>query len=178
MAMMNSEAELAVVLGHELGHVNARHSARRLSNMILVQVGLAVGGAISETFAKISGAASVGIQLLFLQYSRDDERQADRLGIEYSRKGNYNPAKMVDFFSSLQKMGDLSGGHALPGFLSTHPLTRERIENTQAMIIDTDNRLNIRQNDYFDRINNMVYGEDPRQGFTEGNTFYHPQMQL
>ena len=95
LAMMNSEAELAVVLGHELGHVNARHSARRLSNMILVQVGLAVGGALSETFAKISGAASVGIQLLFLKYSRGDERQADRLGVEYARKGSYNPGKMI-----------------------------------------------------------------------------------
>ena len=178
LAMMNSEAELAVVLGHELGHVNARHSARRLSNMILVQVGLAVGGALSETFAKISGAASVGIQLLFLKYSRGDERQADRLGVEYARKGSYNPGKMIDFFSSLQKMGDLSGGHALPGFLSTHPLTGERIKNTQAMITETDRGLHVRQNDYFNRINNMVYGKDPRQGFIEGNTFYHPQMKF
>lgn len=178
LAMMNSEAELAVVLGHELGHVNARHSARRLSSMILAQVGLVVGGALSETFAKISGAASVGIQLLFLKYSRDDERQADRLGVEYARKSSYNPGKMIDFFSSLQKMGDLSGGHSLPGFLSTHPLTSDRIKNTQAMITETDRRLYVRQQDYFNQIDNMVYGEDPRQGFIEGNSFYHPQMKF
>jgi len=178
MAAMNSEAELAVVLGHELGHVNARHSARRLSKMLLVQVGLAVGSAISDTFAKISGAASIGMQLLFLKYSRDDERQADQLGIEYARKGGYNPAKMIDFFTTLQEMGDLSEGHSLPGFLSTHPLTTERIKNTKAMIADSDSQLKIQKNTFLNRIDNIVFGEDPRQGFVEGNTFYHPQMRF
>ena len=94
---------------------------------MLVQVGLAVGSALSETFAEVAGLAGIGVQLLFLKYSRDDERQADTLGVEYSRKGVYNPGEMISFFSSLEKQGDLSGGHALPGFLSTHPLTAERI---------------------------------------------------
>jgi predicted Zn-dependent protease len=178
LAAMNSEAELAVVLGHELGHVNARHSAKRLSNLILVQAGLAVGGALSETFAKISGTASIGVQLLFLKYSRDDERQADQLGIEYARQASYNPQKMIDFFTSLQKLGDLSGGHSLPGFLSTHPLTKERITNTQAMITKTDKSLTTKQNAFLKQIDNIVFGNDPRQGFIEGNTFYHPQMRF
>lgn len=69
--MMNSEAELAVVLGHELGHVNARHSVSKMSQLILVQLGLAVGSAVSEEFAKYSGLASIGVQLLFLKFSRD-----------------------------------------------------------------------------------------------------------
>ena len=178
LAMMNSEAELAVVLGHELGHVNARHSVRRLSTMLLVQAGLAVGSALSETFAKVSGAAGIGIQLLFLKFSRNDERQADQLGVDYSRKGSYHPGKMIDFFSTLQSMGDLSGGHSLLGFLSTHPLTSERIRNTEAMIIPADNQLLVRQSDYFNHINNLVYGEDPRQGYVEGNAFYHPLLQF
>ncbi len=178
LAMMNSEAELAVVLGHELGHVNARHSARRLSNMIFVQAGLAVGSALSETFADLAGIAGIGIQLLFLKYSRDDERQADRLGVEYARQGQYNPAKMIDFFASLQKLGDMSGGHSLPGFLSTHPLTSERIVNTEAMIADSDTQLKVAQDAYFNRIDNMIYGADPRQGFVEGNAFYHPEMRF
>ncbi len=71
LAMMNSEAELAVVLGHELGHVNARHSVSKMSQLILVQLGLAVGSAVSEEFAKYSGLASIGVQLLFLKFSRD-----------------------------------------------------------------------------------------------------------
>jgi predicted Zn-dependent protease len=178
LAIMNSEAELSVVLGHELGHVNARHSVKKMSQLILVQLGLAVGSALSEEFAKFSGLASIGVQLLFLKFSRDDEREADRLGIAYSRSGGYNPAQMINFFQSLQSLGDLSGGHSLPGFLSTHPLTSERIENTKAMLLETDSRLQYGQAPYFSQIENMIYGSDPRQGFVEGNTFYHPQMRF
>ena len=176
LALMGSEAELAVVLGHELGHVNARHSVRRMSEMMLVQVGLAVGSALSETFAEVAGLAGVGVQLLFLKYSRDDERQADALGVEYARKGVYNPGEMVAFFSSLGKLGDLSGGQALPGFLSTHPLTSERIEKVRQMLTPNDQTLEVKERPYLRRIDGLVYGDDPRQGYVEGGRFYHPDM--
>jgi predicted Zn-dependent protease len=176
VALMRSEAELAVVLGHELGHVNARHSVRRMSEMMLVQVGLAVGSALSETFAEISGLAGVGIQILFLKYSRDDERQADTLGVEYARKGTYNPGEMIGFFASLEKLGDLSGGHALPGFLSTHPLTSERIEKVRMTLAESDQSLAVKKTDYLRRIDGMVYGDDPRQGYVDGQAFYHPEL--
>ena len=166
MALMGSEAELSAVLGHEMGHVNARHSVRRMSQMLLVQLGLAVGSALNETFAKISGVAGVGMQLLFLKFSRDDEREADVLGIDYSRKGSYNPGEMVAFFSSLQKMGDLSGGQSLPGFLSTHPLTGERIQNVRKLLADTDAGLEVRAEPYLRKVDDMVYGEDPRQAMS------------
>lgn len=178
LAMMNSEAELAVVLAHELGHVNARHSVAKLSQLMLAQLGLGVAGTISETFAKLSGAASIGIQLLFLKFSRDDEREADALGVEYSRKGGYNPGEMVNFFASLEKMGDLSGGHSLPGFLSTHPLTSERIQNAKDMLLESDRQLKIETNGYLAAVNNMVFGQDPRQGYVEKNAFYHPAMRF
>lgn len=178
LAMMNSEAELAVVLGHELGHVNARHSVAKLSQLMLAQVGLEAAGTISETFAKLSGVASVGVQLLFLKFSRDDEREADALGVQYSRSGGYNPGEMVDFFTSLERLGDLSGGHSLPGFLSTHPLTKERIQNVKGMLLATDQQLKEDQNTYLAALNNMVYGQDPREGYVEKNAFYHPQMRF
>ena len=178
LALMNSEAEMAVILGHELGHVNARHSVKKLSQLYLAQIGLAVGSALSEEFAEISGAASIGIQLLFLKFSRDDEREADALGVEYSRKGKYNPAAMIDFFNSLQALGDLSNGHSLPGFLSTHPLTSERIRDTSGMITEADNQLLSKPEVYLDRVDNLVYGDDPRQGYVEGSTFYHPLMRF
>ncbi|MGQ9673371.1 MAG: M48 family metalloprotease [Candidatus Aminicenantales bacterium] len=176
LALMGSEAEMAVVLGHELGHVNARHSIRRLSQMMLVQVGLAVGSALNETFAKISGVASVGIQLLFLKYSREDEYQADFLGVEYSRKAGYNPTPMIGFFAALEKMGDLSGGRSLPGFLSTHPLTKDRIARARQMLIDTDSTLAYRDKIYLQKISGLVFGDDPRQGYVEGQAFYHPVL--
>jgi len=178
LSLFNSEAELAVVVGHELGHVNARHSVRKMSQLMLVQLGLVVGNALSETFAKISGVASIGVQLLFLKFSRSDEFQADQLGVDYSRKGGYNPGKMVDFFASLTKMGDLSGGHSLPGFLSTHPLTTNRIKKVQEMQLATDNQLKVTRTGYLNKINNLVYGSDPRQGFVQGSAFYHPEMRF
>ena len=179
LALMSSEAEMAVVLGHELGHVNARHSVRKMSQLILVQVGLAVGSALSDTFAKISGVAGIGVQLLFLKFSRDDEREADRLGVEYSRKAGYDPSRMVDFFTSLQKMGDLSGkGSSLPGFLSTHPLTSERIRNVGGLLLASDPKLLRRDAAYGRRIDGLVYGDDPRQGFVEGRGFYHPGLRF
>lgn len=179
LALMSSEAELAVVLGHELGHVNARHSINRMSEQMLFQVGLAVGSALNKTFADLAGIAGMGVQLLFLKYSRDDERQADQLGVEYSRKGEYNPGEMVGFFQSLERMGDLSGGRqSLPGFLSTHPLTSERIQNTKDMLLESDDGLRIKQNPYLNRLEGTVFGENPRQGFVEGNAFYHPDMRF
>lgn len=178
LALMNSEAEIAVVLAHELGHVNARHSVAKLSQLMLAQLGLGVAGAISETFAKLSGAASIGMQLLFLKFSRDDEREADALGVEYSRKGGYNPSEMVIFFESLEKMGDLSGGQSLPGFLSTHPLTSERIQNTKDMLLESDRQLKTETEEYLAAVNNMVFGQDPRQGYVENNAFYHPTMRF
>ncbi len=178
LALMRSEAELAVVLGHELGHVNARHSIHRMSEQTLVGLGLAVGSSLNKTVADIAGIAGVGIQLLFLKYSRDDERQADQLGVDYSRKGGYNPGEMIGFFKSLEKMGDLSGKNSIPGFLSTHPLTSERIQNTNDMLLESDHKLQVKPAPYLAKIENMVYGDDPRQGFVEKNTFYHPEMRF
>lgn len=176
LALINTESELAVVLGHELGHVAARHTVRRLSEMILIQVGLAVGGALSETFAEISGVAAVGIQLLYLKFSRDDERQADVLGVEYARRAGYNPAGMVNFFSTLQRLGDMSGGASLPGFLSTHPLNSERIKNVSGMLTAGDASLSVRRDVFLQSVDGVVYGDDPRQGYAQGNVFYHPTL--
>lgn len=178
LALMNSEAELAAVLGHELGHVNARHSVRRLSQMILIQVGLAVGSALNDTFAQLAGVAGLGIQVLYLKYSRDDERQADALGVDYARRASYNPGPLIGFFDSLQKLGDLSGGRSLPGFLSTHPLEADRIKNVTALLDPADNRLAVRNEEYLARVDNIIYGDDPRQGYAEAGAFYHPTLRF
>jgi predicted Zn-dependent protease len=149
-----------------------------MSQMILVQAGLAVGSAISDTFAKISGIAGIGVSLLFLKFSRDDEREADALGVAYARSAGYDPSRMVDFFNSLERMGDLSGKNTLPGFLSTHPLTKERISNVRALLQASDGNLIVRDEEYSRRIEGLIYGDDPRQGFVEGNAFYHPQLRV
>ena len=178
LALMSSEAELAAVLGHELGHVNARHSVRRMSQQMLAQIGLVAGSVISKKFAEYSGLAAAGLQVLFLKYSRDDERQADALGIEYSRLAGYDPADMAVTFTALEKMGDLAGGHNLPGFLSTHPLSSERIQNVKAMLKPEDLALARKPEAYLHTIEDLIYGDDPRQGFVEGSAFYHPGLRF
>jgi predicted Zn-dependent protease len=178
LALMTSEDELAVVVGHELGHVNARHSVKRMSEMMLAQVGLAAGSAVSPTIAKLSGAAGAGVQLLFLKFSRDDEYQADSLGIDYARRAGYDPGSMVTFFDAMQKNGDLSGGRAIPGFLSTHPLTADRVREVKAMLKPEDSRLAHNPDVFLQKLDTLVYGDDPRQGFVEGAVFYHPGLRF
>jgi predicted Zn-dependent protease len=178
LAMMNSEAELAAVLGHELGHVNARHSMSQMSKAQVAQLGLALGSAVSKEFAKYAGLAGAGLQVLFLKYSRDNENQADALGVDYSRAGGYDPSDMSATFVALQKMGDLSGGSTLPGFLSTHPLTSDRIARVQSMLKPEDQKLARRPEAYLQTVQNIVYGEDPRQGYVESGMFTHPGLRF
>jgi len=178
LAMINSESELAVIIGHELGHVNARHSVKQMSKMILINLGMAVGSALNEDIAKISGLAGIGIQLLFLKYSRNNEYQADSLGVQYARKAMYFPGKMISFFNSLQKLGDMSGGQKLPGFLSTHPLTENRVKEVKQMIKPQDKNLDVKRNTYLRSINKIVFGSNPRQGYMKKNRFYHPEMRF
>jgi predicted Zn-dependent protease len=178
LAMMSSEAELAAVLGHEIGHVNARHSMSQMSKAQVAQIGLVVGSVISQKFAKYAGLAGTGLQVLFLKFSRDNENQADALGVDYARAGGYNPADMGVTFTALQKMGDLSGKSSMPGFLSTHPLTADRIAHVQAMLKPEDQALARRPEAYLRTVENVVYGEDPRQGYVENGMFYHPVLRF
>jgi len=118
---LNNEAELAGVIGHEMGHVKARHSTSQQSKQQLGQL-LLIGGMIaSEKFAQYAEYAMQGMQLLFLKFSRDDEREADRLGVEYSSRIGYDARKMADFFQVLNKMNLADGENGVPTFLSTHP---------------------------------------------------------
>jgi predicted Zn-dependent protease len=180
LAMMNSEAELAAVLGHEIGHVNARHSMSQMSKQQVATLGLAVGSVISKKFAQYAGLAGAGLQVLFLKFSRDNENEADALGVDYARAAGYNPGDMAATFVALQKFGDLSGSGAgsLPGFLSTHPLTADRIAHVQTMLRPEDQKLPRRPEAYLQTVQNIVYGEDPRQGYVENGVFYHPGLRF
>jgi predicted Zn-dependent protease len=179
LALMSSEAELAAVLGHEIGHVNARHSMSQMSKQQVAQIGLAVGSVVSKQFAKYAGLAGAGLQVLFLKFSRDNENQADGLGVDYARADGYNPADMAVTFAALQKMGDLSGGgSSMPGFLSTHPLTADRITHVQSLLQPADRTLARNPDAYLRTVENIVYGEDPRQGYVENGIFYHPTLRF
>ncbi len=175
LSMLNSEAELAVVIGHELGHVNARHSVKALTKKIIFTSALAVASLLSEDIRKISPFIGIGGTLLFLKYSRDNEYQADSLGILYAREAGYSPEGIVSFFSSLKRLEVESGGRRLPNFLSTHPLTEKRILKAEKQITYKDKALYYGTFSYLKSIDGISYGNDPRNGFKRGRFYYHPR---
>ena len=180
--LMNNEAELATVIGHEIGHVTARHSVQQMSQQQLAQVALGVGSILSPTVAQIGGAASQGLGLLFLKYGRDDERQADDLGFRYALTQGYDVRYMDDVFRSLQRLGEASKQSPLPTWLATHPGEAERIQSIDAKLAQlqpsqlANAKVNAQQ--YLQRVNGLVYGANPRNGFFQGNTFYHPDLRF
>lgn len=186
LAVINDEAELAGVLAHEIGHVTARHSARNYSQSLLTGLGLQLGTALAGSYGQVLGPLlEVGTGLLFLKYSRDDEREADALGVEYATKAGYDTNRMADFFTTLQRQETLEGvkGGGLPEWFSTHPspVDREAAVRTQtaqwrARLPNQGYRSN--REGFLARIDGLTYGEDPRQGFREGEWFYLPQHQV
>ena len=136
MAHFNNEAEFAGVLGHEIGHITARHSAKQYSNAMLAQIGLVAGVMIAPEFAQFADAAQQGVQLLFLKFGRDAESQSDELGVEYSTKINYDAQQMADFFGTLQQLQKQSGAEEVPDFLSTHPNPGDRQKSVTKLAAD------------------------------------------
>jgi predicted Zn-dependent protease len=183
LAQLNSEAELAGVIGHEMGHVTARHSASQQTKQTLGQLVLIGSMIASEKLAQYADYAMQGMQLLFLKFSRDDERQADRLGVEYSTRIGYDAHQMADFFKVLYKMNLAQSEGGVPTFLSTHPDPGDRYNSVNILAREwqdsvklTDYKVN--HDTYLKLIDGLIYGEDPRQGYVEGNTFYHPEMKF
>jgi predicted Zn-dependent protease len=180
LAAINDEAELATVLGHEIGHVTAKHSVQQISQAQLAQLGLGVGSILSPTLGQFAGLASQGLGVLFLKYGRDAENQADQLGFRYALGQRYDVREMANVFVTLERTSQASGAGRLPEWLSTHPDPENRVEHVKAMLDTTPLPQSLVRNGetYLQSIRGLVYGDDPRQGFFEGNVFYHPEMRF
>jgi predicted Zn-dependent protease len=182
LSYLGSEAELAGVLGHEAGHVTARHTARQITRQQLFGVGLIAGAIFSSTIAQNVGAIQQGLGLLFLSYSRGDESQADELGFRYVRRLNYDPREMANTFATLQRVGELSGGGRVPTWASTHPDPGDRHTKAEqraaAVPLDSLQRSTVNRDQYLRAIDGMVFGINPRQGYFEANHFYHPDLRF
>ena len=182
MAHFNNEAEFAGVLGHEIGHISGRHSAKQQRNQILSQVGLIAGIALSKEFRNYAQSAGQSIQLMMLKNSRDHESQSDVMGVEYSTKIGYDSKYMAGFFKTLNR---LSGGgeQRIPTFMSTHPDPLNRYQNVGELTKKEQAKYPGKtfkegRNEYLRMLEGMIYGEDPQQGYVENNVFYHPQMKF
>jgi predicted Zn-dependent protease len=183
LAYINDEAELAGVVAHEIGHIASRHSAQQYSRAQIAQLGLGLGGMISETFRKYAGLAQFGVGMLFMSFSRDMERQADALGVEYSSKAGYDANHMANLFVSLERLNPGEAQSGLPGWFSTHPNPPDRIAAIKRDTLEwrskiQQNQFAVNRNQYLKQLDRIVFGEDPRQGYVESNIFFHPQLRF
>ena len=183
LAYFNDEAELAGVIGHEIGHIAARHSAQQYSRIQAAQLGLGLGAVLSKTFRKYAGLAEAGMGLLFLSYSRDNERQADDLGVLYSSKAGYDAREMANMFVTLERLNPGEGKDGLPAWFSTHPNPPDRIAAIQKAAQDWQSqnpqaRVAANRDAYLQKLDGLVFGDDPRHGYVEGQMFYHPELKF
>lgn len=184
VALMNDEAELAAVLGHEIGHVAARHSNQR-NRTSTISSGLAVLLGVITGNSTLGQIASQGAQLYTLRFSRQQEYEADDLGIRYLASGGYDLTAMGTVLASLAAQNDLDArlagrdARSQPEFTSTHPDPGSRVQRALQRARATPARGMERNRDGFlAAIDGMLYGDDPRQGIVDGRTFRHPVLRL
>jgi predicted Zn-dependent protease len=180
LAHLNSEAQLAGVLGHEIGHVTARHTASRITQQQLAGLGFGIASVVSEGFQRYGQVAQTALGLLFLKYGRDDENQADQLGVDYATRAGYDPREIPGTYAMLKRVSERSG-QRLPTFLSTHPDPGDReVRTTQLarQAASGKSGLAVRERGYLEHQVGLVFGRDPRQGFFEGERYYHPALRF
>ncbi len=179
---MNSEAQLVSVLGHEIGHVTAKHSVSQMSKQQIFQIGLIGAMVVKPELQQFGQAATQGLGLLFLKFGRDDEIQADELGFRYMTKANYAPSEMAEMFKTLGRLsGGGEGSRGTPEWMSTHPDPGNRVTKTQERIASAGapfTNAKVEREGFLRRLDGMVYGEDPRNGYFQQSAFIHPTLKF
>ncbi|MFD1036334.1 M48 family metalloprotease [Sphingomonas hankookensis] len=185
LALMNSEAELAAVLGHEVGHVAARHSNSRNTRSTIGTLGATLLGAVtgSDLVGRLAGAGS---QLYTLSYSRNQEYQADQFGVRYATAAGYAPSGMADALIQLNEAQALAGqtsgrgGNSVPTWMSTHPNGAERVRRARQLAQQAGGSTTQPAQDttYLRMLDGLRYDDDPAQGVIDGTTFKHPGMRI
>ena len=182
LPFLNDEAELAGVLGHEIGHVTARHSVRQYTRTVggtLLLGGLGVFVPATRPFGQISEQA---LGLLFLKYGRDDELQADGLGVRYEASGGWDPEGVPGMLSTLGRLDEAAGDRkGVPNWLSTHPEPLQRVQEIQPAVQKLKSgRTNFvtDREALLQRVDGLIFGDNPSQGITRGSTFLHPPLRF
>jgi predicted Zn-dependent protease len=179
LSVVNSEAELAALLAHEIAHVTARHGVQALARRSGPQIG--IWAVPVPELRSLDGASGMGAGLLWSEYGPDAERQADELGFKYVLAAGYDVRDIADLFSILGRLDPFGARSALPSWATTHPDPGDRVEaaahRAESVNASGDS---FRQNrsPYLDQIEDLVYGRDPREGFFRSSTFFHPQLRF
>ncbi|MCR5875531.1 M48 family metalloprotease [Phenylobacterium sp. J426] len=182
LGLLSSEDELAAVLGHEVGHVTANHAGKRQQRSTITGLGALILGAATGSNDLARLASGFG-QLNVLSYSRAQELQSDQLAVRYLTAAGYSPYALADVITALQGqeqlMARVSGREqkAAPAWAQTHPLHGDRITRAVQHARATGQPPGPeREAEYLARIDGLVFGDDPRQGFVEGRRFIHPDL--
>ena len=179
LAYINDEAALMGIMGHEIGHVTARHSVEQITKQQLAGLGLGMGMIFLPEVRPFGDVLGSGVGILFLKFSRDAERESDRLGVRYSLGQGYDPTTMAEFFDVLGRLGD--SAREIPSWASTHPAPEERhAEILRLIAAQAPNRdgLRVGEEVYKQQIEGLIFGENPREGYTEGSRFLHPDLKF
>jgi predicted Zn-dependent protease len=186
LAHVDDEAQLAVVLGHEIGHVAARHASQQARRSQWSQLGLAVGAILGQAVlgdrmpnlaANVLNTGGEAMQVFMLRYSREAENEADTLGVNYALRAGYAAGDSARFFSALQRLAAQEGS-GLPTWMSTHPDPGNRAEHVRALAAaapGAGSRV-LGRDEFLPHLNGLIVGDDPRQGFTRRGVFYHPTL--
>jgi predicted Zn-dependent protease len=181
MAYLQDEAELAGVLGHEVGHVAARHAAQAYTRSTGTRLGLAISSIFLHEVRPYRQVAATGLGLLFLEYGHNDELQADRLGAEYAAQSGWDPEGVADMLRTLARLDEIEGPDGLPNWTATHPEPGERLDEITSVVgrlARTRGELVRSKAAYLNHVDGLVYGNDPQEGIVRGREFVHPGLRF
>ena len=182
LPFLNDEAQLAGVLGHETGHVTARHAAQQYTRSIGGTVGLIALGIFVPAARPLGQLTETALGVLFLKFSRAFELQADQLGAKYAAAGNWDPGGVPDMLATLGRLDEASGQtRGVPNWLETHPDPLSRIKEIQPAVeqLKTGRTGLVRDRDAMLRaVDGIIYGDNPDQGIVRGAAFLHPVLRF
>ena len=179
LAYLDDESELAGVLGHEIGHVTARHAAQAYTRQAQANLGLMILSIFVPSTQPFTDLSATGLGVLFLRHGREAELEADRLGVEYGSGAGYDPTGVPRFLATLARVSALSE-RGMPNWLSTHPdpgLRVTRAEPVAGKFASADAK-KVNHDPYLDRIQGLVFGDNPKDGIVRGNEFVHPLLRI
>jgi len=188
LALANSEDELAGVVGHEVGHVAARHSVQAMSKRapFALVFGIASGlaGIVSPFVGNlIGGIGDITQSVIFSPYSRSQETEADEVGQEMAARAGWNPGGLTKLLTSLDREVKLSeNGGRKPSFFDTHPPTPDRVEKTAARAKDLTRvsipPISASREEFLRRLDGLVVGARAANGVVKGTSFLHPDLKF
>lgn len=190
LALAEDEAEAAGVIAHEIGHVTGRHTAQRYSQAMATNIGLTAASILAGIAGVsipqgVGQAVSFGAQAILQGYSREQELEADKLGVRYMTRAGYDPKSLISFFEKMSAHTNLEAsldGRERPvehNIMSSHPRTAQRIEQAIRLSSSIKAPGSRRARDiYLSQISGMVFGDDPEEGFVRGHAFIHPGLKF